>query len=276
MNVIGHYETKPNAYEIGKAHENWAYGLMKNQPQCAIVTQWVNSLMLSQPDSVLCAMNTVLPQSHIEKTDFLLARTIRKPNGLKKTLLDGVSAKCGTTSLTGQIFRSSLDKAASRGLAPNSSNPLYELHQKWLINRENMADIAGFSQHQDVLLGWYQNNWNQMLEKTLFGCDKTTQASCLLMSNLNYNEKTGHLAVRETVLLHHDEVMKDLIILSNPAEVKLNLQARGTIESGIVHIQRAGGSNGEKGAEDWQARIDRNKYLQWLKINRPNQVWVHQ
>lgn len=260
MNSLGNFIEKPNAYYIGKYHENWAAQLFKNHSASEIVSKWTNSLYPVQPQ----AFSVVYPESHIEKSDFFISAKIKKDNGMSKMVLDGISAKCGSTNMHGQIFRGSIRTIKDLGFI---SDDLYESHQKWLSQRQDLNTVSNI----DGWKNWYSNQWESLLDKLLFGIK--SQASSLLMSNLNYCYEKKTLDVVSSVVVTKSQALEDLKKLSAKDNVCVDLKGRGIIKSGIVSIQRAGGSNGDVGAEDWQARIDRNAYIEWLKEERPNDVW---
>ena len=260
MNSIGQFIEKPNAYFIGKYHENWAAQIFEKHSDSEVVSKWTNSLYTSQPQ----AFSVVYPESHIEKSDFFISAKIKKDNGMSQMVLDGISAKCGTTSMHGQIYRGSLKTIKGLGFI---SDDLYESHQEWLSQKQDLNNVSNIEGWKN----WYSSHWESLLNKLLFGIK--SQASSLLMSNLNYCEDKKTLDVVSSVVVTKSQALEDLKTLSAKDNVYIDLKGRGKIKSGIVSIQRAGGSNGGVGAEDWQARIDRNAYIEWLKEERPNAVW---
>lgn len=264
MNIVGNFAEKPNAYHIGKSHENWALGLINLHPQSDIVHTWLGNIYeeFQQPSSSA-------PETHTEKSDFFISLKVRQKNGMNKIFVEGVSAKCGTTSMPGQLFRGSLSNVSKMNFIPQSGS-LHNQHKEWLTDKKNMVDIEKID--TDSWKQWYAQNWDDILQSSLFGIK--TKASSILMSNLDYDESDNNLKVTETVLVHKTQVLEDLKILSNAEQVSIDLSNRGKIVSGIISIQRAGGSNGEKGSEDWQARINRSAYIKWVKENRPHTVWT--
>lgn len=272
MNIIDKFDSKPNSYYIGKGHESWAYKLVKNSPDSQIVQSWLNSLHGEQE---VIASNSLLPERHIDKSDFSILVRLRKSLNLTRLELSGVSAKCGTTTMPGQIYRGDLKSACTMRFAPdeNTHPLLYDIHEQWLAGRKDLATINNLDVSE--MENWYKDNWDYIKEVSIFGSKDTTQASALLLSDLSYCVVSGELRVDKTVMICKKQILEDLQILSAASDVKVNLNNRGKVASGIIEVQRAGGSNGGKGAEDWQARINRSKYIKWIEKHRPETVWIN-
>ena len=265
MHIIGKYEEKPNAYEIGKSHEDWAFSAIKYNSNNEIVHKWIKGI---NQDMECLEVIPRKPESHIEKSDFFISLKLKKQNGLKKIIYEGVSAKSGITTMWGQIYRGSIESVLKQEFIPTIGE-LYEQHKEWLSERKSLSLIKNLN--TKIWEQWYGEKWNKIIEDSLFG--NKTFASSLLLSNLNYNFIKNELEVLETVMVNKKQVLEDMKILSDANNVKVNLDGYGDIGSGIIKIQRAGGSNGEKGAEDWQVRLDRFAYIKWIKENRPKSVW---
>jgi hypothetical protein len=272
MNIIGKFDSKPNSYHIGKGHESWAYNLVKNSSESQIVQSWLKSLHGEQE---VIASNSILPERHIDKSDFSILIQLRKELNLSRLELYGISAKSGTTDMAGQIYRGDIKAACAMGFIPDEATDplLFQIHEQWLTARKDLVTISNLDSSE--MESWYKSKWDYIKEVTIFGSKKTTQASALLLSSLSYDIMKSELLVDKTVMIHKKQILEDLQILSNVNDVKVNLNNRGKVVSGIIEIQRAGGSNGGKGAEDWQARINRSKYIKWIEENRPETVWVN-
>lgn len=267
MNLIAQFNEKPNAYYIGKTHEAWINKIINEKSDCEIVKKWTHELY---PNVISKEFNSYIPESHIEKSDVYISGKIKKDiTSLNRLIKDGISAKCGTTTMAGQIYRGSLDSAIKLGFI-DKDGALCTQHKEWLSEGKNLIDLHNFKEQE--FREFYYNIWDKLKEVCLFG--SATKCSALLLSNLKYSETTNKLEVTETVLVTKEQALKDFNIISNKDKVKVNLNGRGTVQSGYIFVQRAGGSNGEKGAEDWQVRLDRNRYIQWIKENRPETVWI--
>lgn len=263
MNILGNFKEKPNAYQIGKTHENWAFSSIQNNQENEVVQKWIEGLGI---DMNISHIKPLKPKSHIEKSDFLLLVKGVLNNGVNKILKEGVSAKSGITTMHGQIYRGSLDRAIEQEFI-NKDEEFLSQHNEWLIKDKSFNEIDNLS-----TIKWeeqYKKYWNKIVEESLFG-NKTITTN-LLLTNLDYKDEL--LLAKETVLINKKQVLEDMKILSNQENVKVCLK-KSNISSGIITIQRAGGSNGGKGAEDWQVRMDRAGYIKWVKLNRPESVWV--
>ncbi len=265
MNLIGKYDEKPGAYHIGKAHEKWAISTINNHSSTDFVKMCVKQLSQNLNCLEVKAHN---PESHVEKSDLFLSLRLKKENGINKIVREGVSAKSGTTTFAGQVYRGSIQTVMNIGWSP-VNGLLAEQHIDWLESNKGFLEIENFNQKDWI--DWYKGRWEEICESSFFG--NTTFTSNLLLSNLNYDEKNNELKVVESAFITKKQALEDFKQLSNKEDLKINMEY-SSIGSGIIYIKRAGGSNGGKGAKDWQVRLDRSKYIKWIKENRSDSVFV--